>query len=273
MFKNIQNIQNKRIVKLLSGLLPLCILLSGCNIVHTIEPVMPSDTGSELSSSERADLTQVGNETQKQTEKPNGDTNDKNDSKDNTVDNNGGDHKDDSFNIGDGEALVIPAEAPRPASDPYANVNVTAFYSDYEPATGYWDAYYRTLHGLMSGNIAEQDQKPTLADDMPTVNGYYVRNTSALYSEDGNVYYVVDADGNIVNRVYKGAAYVTLEEVAAYVFAFGEVPANYVSDKKQIQRKANGGNIFALITVPLSVTRRDTRMSPSFPTSADAEEI
>ena len=129
------------------------------------------------------------------------------------------------------EGLVIPAEPEKPASDPYANVSAQEFYLDYEPAESYWDAYYRTQHGFMSGSIEAQDQKPTLAEDRPMLDGLYLRNTSALYSKDGNVYYVVDADGDIVNKIYKGAAYVTLEEVAAYVFAFGDVPANYVSSK------------------------------------------
>ena len=127
--------------------------------------------------------------------------------------------------------LVIPAEPEKPASDPYANMSAQEFYLDYKPAESYWDAYYRTQHGFMSGSIEAQDQKPTLAEDRPMLDGLYLRNTSALYSKDGNVYYVVDADGDIVNKIYKGAAYVTLEEVAAYVFAFGDVPANYVSSK------------------------------------------
>jgi hypothetical protein len=127
--------------------------------------------------------------------------------------------------------VVIPADPAKPESDPYANVSAEDFYLDYEPAQSYWDAYYRTQHGFMSGSIEAQDQKPTLAENRPMLDGLYLRNTSALYSKDGNVYYVVDADGDIVNKIYKGAAYVTLEEVAAYVFAFGDVPANYVSGK------------------------------------------
>ncbi len=119
-----------------------------------------------------------------------------------------------------------------PASDPYTDVDKTEFYKNYQPATSYMDAYYRSQHYLMSGSIDEQDQEPTLANYQPMENGKYVRNTSALYSDDGNVYYVLDGDGKIVNKIYKGGAYVTLEEVAAYLMAFGTVPANYVSSKK-----------------------------------------
>ena len=120
---------------------------------------------------------------------------------------------------------------PKPETDPYANVSKTEFYKNYTPATSYWDAYYRTIHNLMSGSIEDQDQEPTISEYQPTENGLFVRNTSALYSSDGNIYYVIDASGNIVNKIYKGAAYVTLEEVAAYVFAFGDIPANYTYKK------------------------------------------
>ena len=84
----------------------------------------------------------------------------------------------------------------------------------------------------MSGSIDEQDQAPTIDDNRPMEDGKYIRNTSALYSTDGNTYYIIDSEGNIVNKIFKGGAYVTLEEVAAYVLAFGDVPANYTSSKK-----------------------------------------
>ena len=116
--------------------------------------------------------------------------------------------------------------------DPYVNVNKQEFYANYEPATSYLDSVYRTNHGLMSGSIADQDQAPTLSSVRPMENGMYVRNTSCLYSSDGNTYYVLNYKGEIVNKIYKGAAYVVLEEVAAYVFAFSDIPANHSSSKK-----------------------------------------
>ena len=118
-----------------------------------------------------------------------------------------------------------------PAEDPYKNMSASEFYANYTPAENYWDAYYRTKHNFMSGSIDEQDQEPTLAKNQPKENGLFIRNTSQLYSSDGNVYYVLDEEGNVVNKIYKGGAYITLEEVAAYVFAFGDVPANYSSNK------------------------------------------
>ena len=83
----------------------------------------------------------------------------------------------------------------------------------------------------MSGDISKQDQTPTLAHYQPMESGKFVRNTTALYSSDGNTYYIVDGYGNVVNEIYKGGGYVTLEEVAAYVLAFGDIPANYITKK------------------------------------------
>ena len=115
--------------------------------------------------------------------------------------------------------------------DPYVNMSAAEFYSDYEPAEEYWDAYWRTQHGFMSGSIEPQDQKPTIAEQQPMEDGMLVRNTHASFSDDGNTYYIVDYNGEVVSKIFKGAAYVSLEEVAAYVLAFGDIPANYSTSK------------------------------------------
>ncbi len=116
-------------------------------------------------------------------------------------------------------------------TDPYIGVDKTEFYKSYKPASCLKDALYRSEHFLMSGSIAEQDEAPTVAENRPKENGLYIRNTASLYKDGGNTYIVIDSEGREAFRVYKGGAYVTLEEVAAYVFAFGEIPANYVSKK------------------------------------------
>lgn len=118
-----------------------------------------------------------------------------------------------------------------PETDPYTNVSKATFYEDYQPAQTYEEAIYRSKHNLMSGSIAKQDQAPTLAANQPKQDGKYVRNTHAYYSNDKNTYYVVDENGKIVNQVFKGGAYVSLEEVAAYIFAFNEIPANHTTKK------------------------------------------
>ena len=131
----------------------------------------------------------------------------------------------------EGGIIYLPNEEDPITSDPYVNVNKTEFYANYTPAISYMDSYYRTKHNLMSGSISDQAPEPTVSDYQPEISGSLVRNTSYIFSEDGNTYYVVNAYGQIVNEIYKGGAYVTLEEVAAYVFAFGEPPANHNSNK------------------------------------------
>lgn len=140
------------------------------------------------------------------------------------------------------EVVDIRPPVPGPAlcdghtSDPYVGVDKTEFYADYVPACCYTDACYRTKHFLMSGQLIVPDQYAVVSDYQPAdENGDLLRNTDSFYLDDGNTYVVVDAYGFEVLRVYKGAAYITLEEVAAYMYAFGgsndALPANYTSKK------------------------------------------
>ena len=62
-------------------------------------------------------------------------------------------------------------------------------------------------------------------------DGKYIKNNDPYYVDE-NTYVVVDAYGREVFRVYRGGAYITLEEVAAYVWAFGDIPANHSTSKK-----------------------------------------
>ena len=135
-----------------------------------------------------------------------------------------------------------PASAPALASctghpsDPYANVDKVSFYDNYTPACCYTDACYRTQHFLLSGLLIVPGQYAEISEYRPVgANGYLIRNTDYLYADDGNTYIVVDVYGNEVMRIYRGAAYITLEEVAAYLYAFGgsndSLPANYTSKK------------------------------------------
>ena len=152
---------------------------------------------------------------------------DNNDSGNNSNDTDSGD-----VTITDGGIVLLPCEPDPVTEDPYVGVDVEAFYASYTPAISYMDAYYRTQHNLMSGSIDSQDQVPTVSLYQPMDGDLYVRNTTYVYSADMNTYYVLDAYGEIVNEIYRGAAYVTLEEVAAYVFAFGEPPANHSYSKR-----------------------------------------
>ena len=146
----------------------------------------------------------------------------------------------------DGGIIYLPNEPDPVITDPYLYVDKDEFYANYTPAVSYRDAYYRSMHGLMSGSIGDQDQAPTVSDYQPVIDGMLVKNTAYLFSEDGNTYYVVDAYGNIVNKIYKGGAYVMLEEVAAYVFAFGTYPANHSSSKKTSPTSSPWGEFLRL---------------------------
>ena len=125
-------------------------------------------------------------------------------------------------------AITVISDTPL---DPYEGVDKDEFYSDYEPATDATDAYYRSLHGLMSGSLEVPGPEPTVDSLAPTEGGLFVKNSAVDYVERGKGYVVYDARGNEQFTVYEDGAYITLEEVAAYIQAFGKVPANYYEDR------------------------------------------
>ena len=120
--------------------------------------------------------------------------------------------------------------------DPYTHVDRKAFYENYREACCYIDSLYRSEHFLMSGSLEVPGQYAAEAQNRPAdADGLLIRNTDSFYLDGGNTYVVVDAQGEEILRVYKGGGYITLEEVAAYMFAFGgnedDLPANYTSKK------------------------------------------
>ena len=123
-----------------------------------------------------------------------------------------------------------------PNEDPYTNVDKGAFYASYTPACCLTNSKYRTQHGLLSGSKEVPGQFAVDAQNRPMAEGKFIRNTSAYYLDGGSTYVVTDATGREVMRIYKGGAYITLEEVAAYMYAFGgganDIPANYTVSKK-----------------------------------------
>ena len=98
-------------------------------------------------------------------------------------------------------------------------------------AADYEAALARSAEGIPSGSLTVPDQAPVLSEYRPMRDGQYLRNSNANFVDE-NTYVVVDAYGNEVFRVYRGGGYITLEEVAAYVYAFGDIPANYIAGKK-----------------------------------------
>lgn len=136
------------------------------------------------------------------------------------------------------EPIVPVTEATEPeteaSADPYIGVSKADFYAGYTRASSYQDAQYRSAHGLMSGSITVPGQYFTRASYQPTSGGSYLHNSKNSYADNGNTYIIVDGNGNEVMRIYRGGAYITLEEVAAYMYAFGgsgDMPANYTSKK------------------------------------------
>ena len=113
----------------------------------------------------------------------------------------------------------------------YDGITKAEFYANYTVAVSSEDAKKRSEYGLMSGSLQTPDQAPEIADNRPMSGDLYLRNSQMLYSEDNQAYTVLYLSGEVAFTVYYGGAYITLEEVAAYVYAFGEIPANYTSKK------------------------------------------
>lgn len=104
------------------------------------------------------------------------------------------------------------------------------FYGDYEPADSYEEALRRSQLGLISGSVTVPDQAPHISKYQPKKGNALVRNNEPYFADE-NTYVVVNAYGTEVFRIYRGGGYITLEEVAAYVYAFGTTPANYIPGK------------------------------------------
>lgn len=128
---------------------------------------------------------------------------------------------------------TVPVTTPT-LSDPYIGISAQEFYGDYTPATSLQDARYRSRHGFLSGSLEVPDQELERAADQPMSAEHYIHNMDRHYEDDGDTYVVTDGEGNEVMRIYRGGAYITLEEVAAYMYAFGgdeSLPANYITKK------------------------------------------
>ena len=118
------------------------------------------------------------------------------------------------------------------AIEPYTNIDRDAFYNDYEEASSYIDSYFRSCHGLMSGDITPQGHIPNKLNI--TENGRFIKCSQAFYvlttTGDYIGYLPNDFSGNF-QMIWYGGAYISLNEVSAYLLAFGEVPINSNYDK------------------------------------------
>ncbi len=120
------------------------------------------------------------------------------------------------------------------ADDPYKGMSKAEFYADYTLACCNLDATYRSKHGFLSGSLEVPGRYVVESDNRPKSGDKFIRNTATVYSDNGDTYIVMDGTGNEVMRIHKAGGYITLEEVAAYMYAFGgsgKIPANYISKK------------------------------------------
>lgn len=116
--------------------------------------------------------------------------------------------------------------------DPYENVDKEEFYANYQKATSYVDSYYRMIHGLMCGEIIEEDGSLKDNSNCPKdESGVYYKNAIARFEVDQNgeklSYTINTLDGNDY-KIYRYGIYTSMNDVAAYLFAFNELPANYI---------------------------------------------
>lgn len=125
-------------------------------------------------------------------------------------------------------------------TDPYENIDKKDFYSNYEVASSYEDSYFRTKHNLMSGDITPQGHIPPTG--AVSLNNKDVRVSTATYvlDEKGNyLAYVINNLNGEDSIIYYGGGYTSINEVAAYLLAFGEVPVNNKFDKNSKGRKSS----------------------------------
>lgn len=123
--------------------------------------------------------------------------------------------------------------------DPYTHILTNEdrieFYKTYHEACCYEDAQYRTIHGLLSGDIEDQNHLPVVKERPKDSYGRYYRLSDAHYTyrKDGSFesYTTNTIDGTPGRTIYYNGAYASLNDVAAYLLAFGETPPNTIADK------------------------------------------
>lgn len=133
-----------------------------------------------------------------------------------------------------------------PTTDPYQDINsfedVKNFYTfPYKRATSYEDAQYRTKHHLISGDYNASDYKVAINNENTNSTATVYRNnvTDYTYRPDKSYesYKLYSLDGTY-ETIYYGGAYSSINEVAAYLFAFGETPANIMSSNSDYTNAA-----------------------------------
>lgn len=118
--------------------------------------------------------------------------------------------------------------------DPYEGISKSEFYASYVPACSSWDAKRRSEHGLLSGfDNSSQSRTPVYSSYRPMEGDRYILNSTSGFTSGQDGYKVYDAYGNYDFTVYEEGGYTSLIEIAAYLYAYGDVPANYIDIKRR----------------------------------------
>ena len=146
----------------------------------------------------------------------------------------------------------------------YANMTREEFYADYELAENAEDAYWRSYYGFMSGTLRVPDEAPRVVQNRPMQDGMYIRNSVNQFIDE-DTYVLVDVNGDVVMEIYRGGGYITLEEVAAYVYAFGDIPANYDANKKAKPTSSKWGEYLRVNNTKFTGDTRKYPYEPELP--------
>lgn len=158
-----------------------------------------------------------------------------------------------------------PAEFESEYQEKYANMTADEFYANYTYAENAEDAYWRSYYGFLSGDLRVPEAAPRVVQNRPQQDGKYIRNSITNFIGE-DTYVIVNSRGEAVMEIYRGGAYITLEEIAAYVYAFGDVPANYDANKKARPASSIWGEY---LRVNNTVFSGDTRKYPYEPALPD----
>ena len=137
-----------------------------------------------------------------------------------------------------GSDVKVVFYEPDTRRDIYADQNLSNFYSEYSYASTYEEAYFRSKHHLMSGDLTDQQYKTPEGKIMDGASA--VRCTTAIYILDYQGKYLGYIPNNLEGKnrvIWYGGAYISFNDVAAYLYAFGEVPVNSNYDKGSKGRK------------------------------------
>ena len=133
-----------------------------------------------------------------------------------------------------GSDVKVIFYTPDTTNDIYNNVSKEEFYSDYSIAGSYEEAYFRTKHKFMSGDITDQGHETPQTIVMD--NNTAIKCTTAHYILDGDGNYIGYIPNSLTSDsrvIWYGGAYTSHNDVAAYLYAFGEVPVNNNYDKNK----------------------------------------